>query len=181
MIQPSKRLNIIQDIGSVDAVLSFNYTNTFERLYQPEQFQIPKYCYIHGRARSNNTKKLNNMVLGIDEYLDATARNEKTEFVRFKKYYQRIFKQTDYNYTEWFHNTELKYLYIIGHSLDVTDKDVLQDVLTSEGVKTTIFYHNKQANATQIENLVKVLGYDTLNAYTRGCGFENSIVFSQLY
>lgn len=181
LIQPSKRLNKIQDIDSVDAVLSFNYTNTFERLYQPEQSKMPEYCYIHGRAQSKNSQESNNMVLGIDEYLDATERNRQVDFVRFKKYYQRIFKQTDYNYTQWFHNMESKNLYIIGHSLDVTDKDVLQDVLTSEGVKTTIFYHCKQANATQIENLVKVLGYDTLNAYTRGCGFENSIVFSQLY
>lgn len=181
LINPTQRLQAVTDIGAVDGVLSFNYTNTFERIYQPGQSQMPEYCYIHGRAQSKNTQESNNMVLGIDEYLDATERNRQVDFVRFKKYYQRIFKQTDYNYTKWFHNMEPKNLYIIGHSLDVTDKDVLQDVMTSEGVKTTIFYHNKQANATQIENLVKVLGYDTLNVYTRGCGFENSIVFSQLY
>ena len=181
LINPTHRLQAVTDIGAVDGVLSFNYTNTLERIYQPGQFPMPEYCYIHGRAQSKDSQESNNMVLGIDEYLDATERNRQFDFIRFKKYYQRIFKQTDYNYTKWFHNMELKNLYIIGHSLDETDKDVLQDVLTSEGVKTTIFYHNKQANATQIENLVKVLGYDTLNAYTRGGGLENSIVFSQLY
>ena len=178
LINPTQRLRAVTDIGAVDGVLSFNYTNTFERIYQSEQSRMPEYCYIHGRAQSKNSQESNNMVLGVDEYLDATERNRQVDFIRFKKYYQRIFKQTDYNYTKWFHNMEPKNLYIIGHSLDETDKDVLQDILTSARVRTTIFYHNRQANATQIENLVKVLGYDTLNAYTRGCGFENSIVFS---
>ena len=140
----------------------------------------PQYCYIHGRAKEADDISICNMVLGIDEYLGENDRSNNVEFVGFKKYYQRIFKQTDYNYTEWFDGTKPINLYIIGHSLDITDKDVLSDILLHKEVKSTIFYHDKQANGTQISNLVKVLGYDNLNMLTRGRDPHRSIIFSQL-
>lgn len=180
LIQQTEHLHVISDIGTIDGVLSFNYTDTFERIYAPRLVKEPAYCYIHGKARAENNILLDNIVLGIDEYLSDSDRNNKVQFVRFKKYYQRIFKQTDYNYTEWFSQPGPKNLYIVGHSLDVTDKDVLRDIITKGEVKTTIFYHNKQANAEQIINLVKVLGYDTLNTLARGADKDRSIVFSQL-
>ena len=121
------------------------------------------------------------MVLGIDEYLSEDDRNKNVEFVGFKKYYQRIFKQTDYSYTGWFDTFKLINLYIIGHSLDVTDKDVLSEILLRKYVRTTIFYHDKQANGTQISNLVRVLGYDNINMLTRGGDPYRSITFSQLF
>lgn len=177
LIRPTVQLNSITEIEMIDGVLSFNYTNTFEKIYESDLARRPKYCYIHGRAHMENDIKFDNMVLGIDEYLDDVRKNEDTQFVQYKKYYHRIFKQTDYNYTEWFSRPSSKNLYIIGHSLDVTDRDVLRDIMTRDGVKTTIFYHNKQENANQITNLVKVLGYDTLNALARGADRSRSIVF----
>ena len=69
------------------------------------------------------------MVLGIDEYLDESRKNKKTEFIQFKKYYQRIHKRTDCEYVYWFDKNKSvekskKYdneVYIFGHSLDITD------------------------------------------------------------
>ena len=49
-------------------------------------------------------------------------------------------------------------LHIFGHSLDITDKDVIKDLIDREGVKTTIFYYDKQQQTQQIANLVKMLG-----------------------
>lgn len=180
-ITTGKRLRDVLDIGKIHGVLSFNYTDTFYRLYAKDPFAVdPQYCYIHGRAKVGDDISICNMVLGIDEYLATDDRSKNLEFVGFKKYYQRIFKQTDYNYTKWFDGSTPINLYIIGHSLDITDKDVLSDVLLCKGVKTTIFYHNKQANGAQIANLVKVLGYDNLNRLTRGRDQSRSITFSQL-
>lgn len=163
----SKQLSLFSQIGRVDKVLSFNYTNTFEKTYRPSPEKFPEYCYIHGRAYKNS-RSSNNMVLGIDEYLPEPARSENIEFLRFKKFYQRIYKQTDYNYVDWLKTSGEKRLYIIGHSLDKTDCDVLKDILTSPNMETTIYYHKKDANAQQISNLLNVLGYDELNALTRG-------------
>ncbi len=59
-------------------------------------------------------------------------------------------------------------LYIFGHSLDVTDKDILRDLILNDNVHTTIFYHNKEAMGQQIANLVKVIGQDELIRRTGG-------------
>ena len=53
-------------------------------------------------------------------------------------------------------------LYIFGHSLDITDKDVLKDLILNDNVYTTIFYFNKDVMRQQIANLVKVIGQDEL-------------------
>lgn len=78
-------------------ILSFNYTTTFKRIYK-HNFDID---YIHGKADINNTIETNNMVLGIDEYLPKKRRNRETEFIAFKKFYQRIHKGTGCKYKEW--------------------------------------------------------------------------------
>ena len=188
----SKRLNVISEIGDIDAVLSFNYTDTFEKVYAPSLSKVPKYCYVHGKADLQHNWKQTNMVLGIDEYLDEELRNVRVNFIGFKKYYQRIFKQTSYDYTKWLDEREEKNIFFIGHSLDITDRDILRDIILEEpfnnlekkmhedDIHTTIFYHSKQSNASQIENLVRVLEYDKLNALARGTDRTRSICFKEL-
>lgn len=51
-------------------------------------------------------------------------------------------------------------VYVFGHSLDITDKDILKDFIDRDGVKTTIFYYDKQQQTQQIANLVKMLGQE---------------------
>lgn len=60
------------------------------------------------------------------------------------------------------------HVYIFGHSLDVTDKDILRDLILNDNVHTTIFYHNKDAMGQQIANLVKVIGQEELIRRTGG-------------
>ncbi|MCI8347110.1 MAG: hypothetical protein HFJ12_04090 [Bacilli bacterium] len=111
----------------------------------------------------------------------------------FKKYYQRIHKETGCKYKEWVEKikesgkeTEKKLreqfptqipirkfrskhdLYIFGHSLDITDKDILRDLILNDNVYTTIFYLNKDVMGQQIANLVKVIGQDELIRRTGG-------------
>lgn len=203
------KISILQrnsDIGglTVGHVLSFNYSDTYQRLYGTDE-KI-RYDYIHGRADINNTLKSNNMVLGIDEYLIKKRRNRETEFIAFKKYYQRIYKGTGCEYKNWIYKIKesgksieeklraeysvqipfLKFtnnmrhnLYIFGHSLDVTDKDILKDLILQDNVYTTIYYHkiyddtgkddNGRADlGSKIANLVKVIGQDELIRRTGG-------------
>lgn len=182
---------------NVDRVVSFNYTNTYTRIYSISEIKNVECDYIHGKADINNTIELNNMVLGIDEYLPKKRRNKDIEFIAFKKYYQRIYKGTGCKYKEWvekisdnkkevesyFENDSCAhipfmkyesrnkghYLYIFGHSLDITDKDILKDLILNDNVYTTIFYHKtyddtgKDDNGRKdlgekIANLVKVIG-----------------------
>lgn len=183
-------------------VLSFNYTNTYKRVYFPNTSVESNMDHIHGKADSGNSIETNNMVLGIDEYLSDERKNKDVEFIAFKKFFQRIHKGTGCKYKEWVDkiiedashyegankvvmqqvvsgtidregiknkiSKHIHYLYIFGHSLDVTDRDILRDLILNDNVYTTIFYLNKDVMGQQIANLVKVIGQDELIRRTGG-------------
>lgn len=170
---------ISQDIKStkINAVLCFNYTHTFEKIYKDSA--IIKMHYLHGETKPDDDIDSNNMVLGIDEYYNADEKNKHTNYNIYKKFTQRILNETGFEYRNWIAKMEemshtLKNspssrdngnnfpnnVYIYGHSLDITDKDVLKDLIDRPYVKTTVFYHNKQQQTQQIANLVKMLGQD---------------------
>lgn len=185
----SKRLPDILGL-KVDKVLSFNYTNTYERLYGKDNSDI-EYDYIHGKADINHDINSCQLVLGIDEYLPEGERDEKIKFIQFKKFYQRIYKKTGCKYTDWLSEyfrendkgvaddsaDELN-IYIFGHSLDFTDKDILRKLILCEGYekfcpdlikgKIKIFHYNQDALGNQIANLVKVIGQDNLISKVHG-------------
>lgn len=184
-----------------DKILSFNYSNTYKNLYDKNILEI-EYSYIHGRAENHFSYLTNsnifltdkkkfikdifekcNMVLGIEEYLPKDRRDKETRFIEFKKYYQRIYKKNGNIYKKWLNEiksagiTEDNTLYIFGHSLDETDKDILQEFIMCNGLKTVIFYRNKQQLGEQIANLLKVIGYDAL--LEKVYGEDASIEFRQ--
>ncbi len=173
-----KTLPDIDQLPSIDKVLSFNYTNTFERLYG-NRFPA-EIDYIHGKADISKNIHTNNMVLGIDEYLKGEERNENIEFIAFKKFYQRIHKETGCKYKDWVaeiranndalnkENVKQHNLFIFGHSLDITDGDVLRDLILNDNVQTVIFYKDKEDFGRKIANLVRVLGQDELIKRTGG-------------
>lgn len=177
-MQTNYRLPDIQGV-TFDKVLSFNYTNTYERIYGQEK--DIEYNYIHGKARVykdmsgyRDAPQPNNMVLGINEYLTDDERNKNLEFIAFKKFYQRIHKETGCKYREWLdeitrkETNERSYLYIFGHSLDVTDGDILRDLILSENLDTIIYYLDRDVYGKQIANLVKTIGQDELIKRTGG-------------
>ena len=131
-----------------DYVLSFNYSNTYERIYG--QSKEVTYDYIHGKADIENNVDTCNLVLGIDEYLE-DDKNDKLEFIAFKKFYQRIYKSTDSTYMKWVEQIK-KYpevnhnLFIFGHSLDKTDRDILKLLICNDNVPTKIYYYRKNKN-----------------------------------
>lgn len=162
-------------------VLTFNYSDTYERLYGVWLYQPRReilYCHIHGEADKFSNIDSCNLVLGIDEYLEEARRDREVEFIAFKKYYQRIYKGSDSNYLDWVEAIqaspkEQHNLYIFGHSLDVTDGDVLRKLILNDNVTTTVFYHQKHRGDKSvlgrlIRNLVKVIGHDELIRRTGG-------------
>jgi len=207
----------------IDHVLSFNYTDTYERVYGKNKFVL--YDYIHGKANLDNTIEKNNMVLGIDEYLPEDRKDKDIDFIAFKKFYQRIYKESRMHVKKWCREMKkeeeyakysrefmlkeqisfelvqkenaLSYnwqeveklvqsydkifeaqhekhnVYIYGHSLDVTDKDILRDLILNDNVYTTIFYYSEDGNdksalKEKITNLTKVIGEDELIKRTSG-------------
>lgn len=164
-----------------DYVLSFNYSNTFERMYG-EKYNVD-YCYVHGKAQLlevDQDKLNNNIVLGIDEHLNSKEADILTEYVFCRKYFQRICKGTGIKYKKWLAEMDSKYddykkqrtfdssvkpelnVMVFGHSLAKTDSDILKEILCKEYSNITIYYHNYESKKKQISNLVNVLGKDKL-------------------
>ena len=167
-----------------DRIISFNYTDTYEKMYSNKRSVI-RYNYIHGKASIEHTVETCNMVLGIDEYLEESRKNKKTEFIQFKKYYQRIHKRTDCEYVYWFDKNKSaekskKYdneVYIFGHSLDITDRDILTTIFSCPNTRVTIFYYGDVIYGNQIANLVALLGQDIL--LSKVYGKNPSIIFKK--
>lgn len=163
------------DIDAINpqCVLSFNYTHTFSKFYDKT---VKHYHFIHGET--NKESDDNNFVLGVNEYWNDKDKDANTNFNLYKKFVQRILKSTGVDYKKWLDNINkhpllginedassygyYNHAFIFGHSLDVTDKDVLRDIILNEKICTIIFYKDKVQQATQIANLSKILGQDIL-------------------
>lgn len=141
-------LHDIRTIGVIDKVVSFNYTNTFCTYMSLDKRRYDNICHIHGkiRAKINNTDSP--IVLGTNEYRNKGGPDYDTDWVMFKKSFQRIYKHTDFHYIEWLSNSikdnpnEAINIYIFGHSLDATDGDILRELIGKENRTTTVFYRN---------------------------------------
>lgn len=177
--QDISNLTKTKDISDIDYkithVLSFNYTDTFRKIYS--DIDDDKIDFIHGSLNKNN------LVLGINETLTEDTANKIVDTVYFKKYFQRIYKKTDYKYVSWLDPTDYKNyadfdtVYIHGHSLDESDKEILEKIINSVLKKDTstvkIFYYDEKHYRQEVTNLIKVLGKDVFQKYY----FQNRIIF----
>mgnify|MGYP005927082497 FL=1 len=171
--QDISNLTKTKDISDIDYkithVLSFNYTDTFRKIYS--DIDDDKIDFIHGSLNKNN------LVLGINETLTEDTANKIVDTVYFKKYFQRIYKKTDYKYIDWLDHVNFDTVYIHGHSLDESDKEILEKIINSVLKKDTstvkIFYYDEKHYRQEVTNLIKVLGKDVFQKYY----FQNRIIF----
>lgn len=137
-------------------IYSFNYTNTYEILYNPDNVE-----HIHGNTNTD-------IVLGVNPDKTDDVYSIDTTFLQFKKYFQRTFYSTDNSFLDEIytqHKTktlEGTSLYVIGHSLDVTDKDVIRLIFESAD-NIFILYHSDISVKDQIKNLVGIYGKQGLD------------------
>ncbi len=147
-------------ITNPDYVLSFNYTDTHAIFYS-QNSPDTRYCFVHGTADKDKRKSI---VLGINETLPEEQRNTQTTFITFKKYFQRIVKRTGAEHLNWVELKTNKNIYFLGHSLDVTDIEVIKPFLSLYNKNIlntiTIYYHNDSDHKQKIANLVKILGQE---------------------
>lgn len=174
-VMPITKKEKLVSVLKPDYVISFNYTDTYERYYNSS---CPV-CHIHGECDAQRHKNHNNMVLGIDEYLNEDDQSNKVDFAIFKKFIQRIRKKNDTQYAEWaekieksgkMHKTVKKGnityqlpepafsdIYVFGHSLDVTDRDILRRFFMSDVTVLHIFARDKASEGDLIANLLRIM------------------------
>ena len=123
------------------------------------------------------------MVLGVDEYLPEDKRTVEVDFCIFKKFVQRIRKHNDVTYASWLKEIEetkprslhektsvdqdavlsgtfedFSDIYFFGHSLDITDKDILRRFVISAKTRIHIFARNKSSEGELIAKLIRMAG-----------------------
>ena len=148
---------------NVDSVISFNYTSTFEHLYDPcSNVDIG---HIHGTV-------FKDIVLGVNPDKYDEIEDLDTAFIQFKKYYQRVFLKADESYLKnemIFEDSGISIeLHISGHSLDVTDIDIIKSFF-ARCSRVNIYYHDDNAYGKYIVNLTKVFGRSGFEEM-RNCG-----------
>lgn len=134
-----------------EQIISFNYTNTYEILYRSN-----KIFHIHGHVEDK-------IILGINPDETDILETVDTLFIGFKKYFQRTMYETDVDFIKWIENIsednhEISLL-VMGHSLDITDEDIITELFYNAN-EITILYHNNEAKASYIANLVNIFGKD---------------------
>lgn len=142
-------------LGINSYIISLNYThNPIKNLFVfPD---IPEIHWIHG-----SDELPENIVLGIEN--DNMLGNE---YIRFKKFFQRIQKRTGTQYKDFFQNKRNKKrqpkskVIFYGHSLDPVDKDFIQDIFHLATEQIIIQYHNQDDYEQKIINLVNIFGDD---------------------
>lgn len=167
-----KELKLSPDIDKlkISKIISFNYTNTYEKIYKHDKDLLDIH-HLHGEIGNEN-----NMVLGMKD--DKIEENE-LDYVYFFKYFQRLQKKTGNSYKKWINQSDnpANNFFIFGHSLDESDKDILKDIIKAKDtLQVTIFYRDQLEMEKFIINLIKILGKDNIIRYT----FDELIVFKQL-
>lgn len=141
----------IKELKNIN-LLNFNYTYTYKSVYGSANSNHQ----VHGSLANDD------IVLGVSD----NAFNN-LDYVYFQKYFQRIQKKTGAYYKTWIpkevttlEDTPIK-VYIMGHSLGMTDKEILKDFFLEKYVsEITIFYHSQYAYEQLVISLIEMFGKD---------------------
>lgn len=147
-------------------VVTLNYTRTCEMLYPNMTFShFPN--HFHGCLHDEVDECP--IVLGINADQADELGSVDTTFLRFKKYYQRIYFETGlpiYRLCQE-DNSKPVPLYVIGHSLDVTDKEIIT-ALFNFASSITVFYHEPKKKGEYLHKITAIFGKAGLEElYTR--------------
>lgn len=144
-----------------DYILSFNYTRNIEKFFPESDI-----CFVHGKCReeSNYDRCESNLVLGINEYLPDNIKDATNVYAIFKKFIQRIRYNNETKYYKWANEMEkithdISDVWVYGHSLDNTDKDILERFLKPDYTRVHIFTRKEDpAEAGRLaKNLISIM------------------------
>lgn len=150
-----------------DRLLTFNYTDTYNIIAS-----IKSYRNITGENIHHIHGTVDNIVLGI-----SSIDSDDFETIYFKKVFQRFQQHTGIQYANWLNESEEKSVTFFGHSLDITDGDIIKKlILNSQEI--TIYYYSQSDYEQKVINLMKIFSVkDFENLYYND---KRSIVFKSL-
>lgn len=161
-------------------VLSFNYTDTSE-LYVPS---VDRRYFINGNLNDDK------IILGIENPFSGDDANYIQDNIHFFfKNVQRVLYDFSYDYKACFHDPERTikgvnapnpikpqaHIYIIGHSLAVSDKYILNDIIKNAD-SVTIYYYNQKDKYDKIANLYQLLGDEFFSEHVNNPSVKPNIL-----
>ncbi len=148
-------------ITHIDKAISFNYTSSYEQFYLSSEI-----FHLHGDIK-------NKIIIGINPDSSDEVTSIDVSFVKFKKYFQRTQYNTDLDYMNWLKEIkepkQFASLIVMGHSLDITDKDIIMELFNKMD-EIMILYHSEQAKNTYISNLIYMYGKEGLDVLRKQKG-----------
>lgn len=155
-------------ISYIDKAISFNYTSSYEQFYLSSEV-----FHLHGDTK-------NKIIIGVNPDSSDEVTSIDVSFVKFKKYFQRTQYHTDLDYIYWLKEIDepkqFTSLIVMGHSLDITDKDILMELFNKMD-EIIILYHSEKARNTYISNLINMYGKDGLDNLRK----QRGLTFLSLY
>jgi len=144
---------------SINEIYTFNYTPTLENIYKVDKLKI---VYLHGQISENDDEQ--NIVLGVSEMPKNVRANKAFDFT---KYFQKVNKNSNARFIEIpqkkSYNPSETIFYIIGHSLDESDKEYIIELFKfldfdlSKEAKICIFYHDLKDKEDKLKNLFSII------------------------
>jgi len=129
-------------------VISFNYTNTYERIYKFSG----NIDYVHGRI--SNGEKNESIVLGYNSFDD---NNLDYLFADFIKYYQMVNNEVTVNIFDSIEKNETVLSMFFGHSLDETDADIIKEAIEKSS-RVFIMCKDAPTKSSLIKKIIKLYG-----------------------
>ncbi|MBA4275335.1 AbiH family protein [Flavobacterium sp.] len=148
----------------MNEIYTFNYTPTLENIYKVGKSKV---IYLHGEINEDCGKQ--NIVLGISEMPKDVKASKMFDFT---KYYQKVNKNSNNKFIEIPKSAkdifDEKIFYIIGHSLDESDKEYIIDLFEflkidkTEYSKICVFYYNAKDKENKWKNLFSIIDKNTI-------------------
>ena len=182
----SKVLIIKEQLPKIDNVMTFNYMNNYDVLFSQSR-PMDNICYVHGQLHYK--KHLNEVYGQNDSYIEKYKNNlplvlgfyvnevKGYDFLEYQKFFQRTHNGVSSKYISWFGTEENINVFIVGHSLATSDKEVLEKIFMhckSDRMHIDIFYHNDETHERLEKKLVEIIGVGTFIFCTR---IKNNIRF----
>ncbi len=158
--------------NNIDYYFTFNYTPTFERLYNNSKITAN---YLHGKSELNKE----NIVFGINEVF--SEESNKNIYIKFTKYFQKFNNRTDFYFLNKINESkdENFVFYFWGHSLDKSDSNYINEVFDfidnakSKIKRIVVIYHSENSRTKSILNLLNIRSKDDIEAKIR----NNTLIF----
>ena len=159
----SNKNHLIDIFDKIDFYFTFNYTPTFERIYNQNNISVN---YLHGKSEDQTE----NIVFGISELFDKECEN--SEYIKFTKYFQKFNNRTDFYFLNKIEKSDSEnyVFYFWGHSLDKSDSNYVNEIFdfldTSKSSikRIVIIYHSEGSRSHCLLNLFSIRGKKDIEA-----------------